>query len=164
MNEAFITEIKFRLNESLPRIDKCLNLLTEKQVWHKPNEQTNSIGNLILHVAGNIRQYSIDGFSNTADNRQRSLEFSAKSTLNKKELFRLISETIAAACKRVEQLTAAELEASYSIQGFNLTGISVAVHVVEHLSYHTGQMAIITKMITNKDLGFYADMDLNITN
>ncbi len=163
MIESFKTEIKFRLNENLQRIEKCLNLLNEEQVWFKPNENTNSIGNLILHLTGNIQQYANDGLSKSKDNRNRDLEFSTIKSMNKEELLQYISTAVTAACKSIERLSIEKLEEFYSIQGFNLTGVSVAVHITEHLSYHVGQITFTTKMITNKDLGFYGDLDLNIT-
>ena len=51
-----------------------------------------------------------------------------------------------------------------SVQGFNFSGIGILVHVVEHLSYHTGQIAFYTKQLKNEQLGFYGDIDLNVKN
>ena len=160
---AFKTEIKFRLDENLQRIEKCLNLLNEEQVWFKPNENTNSIGNLILHLTGNIQQYGNDGLSKSKDNRNRNLEFSACKSMNKEELLEHISTSVSVACTSIEALSLEKLEEFYSIQGFNLTGVSVVVRITEHLSYHVGQIAFTTKMITNKDLWFYGNLDLNVT-
>ncbi len=163
MTDEFKAENQFRLNENLPRIKKCLSLLTEEQVWFSPNKNTNSVGNLILHLAGNIRQYGITGLSKKTDNRNRNEEFSANGTRTKQELFDLISSTISEACTILTKMSLEQLKEMYSIQGFELNGVSVAVHITEHLSYHVGQIALLTKLITNQDLEFYADLDLSIT-
>lgn len=161
MTTEFKTEIIGQLNENLPRIKTCLEKLSEDDVWFSPNEQTNAIGNLILHVSGNIRQYGISGISNLPDNRDRPTEFSSTQTHTKQELFAIISSTISECCATISSLSERELLTQYQIQGFELNGISVLVHIAEHLSYHVGQIALLTKLIAKQDLGFYADFDLN---
>ena len=51
-----------------------------------------------------------------------------------------------------------------NVQGFTYTGMANIIHTIEHYSYHTGQIAFLTKLLKNKDLGFYGNMDLNIKN
>ena len=83
--------------------------------------------------------------------------------MNKEELLEHISTSVSVACTSIEALSLEKLEEFYSIQGFNLTGVSVVVRITEHLSYYVGQIAFTTKMITNKDLWFYGNLDLNVT-
>ena len=164
ISTEFIAQSIFRMQENVPRIQKCLDLLTEEQVWEKPNSSTNSIANLILHLCGNIRQYINSSLGNQPDLRQRDNEFSVTDGLTKKELFSCIESTVNKAISVLENLTEDELLKERSVQGFQFSGIGNVIHVVEHFSYHTGQIAIQTKLLANKDLGFYADMDLNLKN
>lgn len=157
------TAIK-HLNENTPRIEKCLNQLNEDEVWHKPNENLNSIANLILHLCGNITQYIISSIGKEDDTRIRDDEFTTTTGFTKKELLDKISRVVADACRIIEAATEDELLRVRSVQGFTYTGIANIMHAVEHYSYHTGQIAFLTKLLKNKDLGFYADMDLNIKN
>lgn len=166
--ETIETEIKaniiLRLNENLPRIEKCLSQLSEGEVWHKPNENLNSIANLILHLCGNITQYIIASIGGEEDKRQRDEEFSSSGTYTKTELLEKITEVVKTSSVVIDKMTSADLMKVRSVQGFTYTGIANLIHVAEHFSYHTGQIAFITKQLKNKDLGFYANMDLNIKN
>jgi uncharacterized damage-inducible protein DinB len=167
-SEQIASELKaniiLRLRENTPRIEKCLNQLSEEQVWYKPNENLNSVGNLILHLCGNITQYIISSIGGEKDNRVRDDEFSIAGGVSKKELIDKISEVVAQSCAIIKGMHDEDLLKVRSVQGFTYTGIANLIHVAEHYSYHTGQIAFLTKLIVNKDLGFYADMDLNIKN
>ena len=89
--QAMIQETERRLfDESVPRIKKCLSLVTESEVWYVPNQETNSIGNLILHLNGNVRQWILSGLLGQFDFRKRQQEFDAKGEYNKEELTELL--------------------------------------------------------------------------
>ncbi len=154
----------FRLNENLPRIKNCLDRLTEAEVWQQPNSSSNSIANLILHLCGNIHQYIMSSLGETEDIRVRDLEFSTRGGFSKEELFSKIEQVISNASQVIQQAAEEQLLRKREVQGFNFSGIGIIVHVVEHLSYHTGQIALLTKLLKNEDLGFYKDFDLNIKN
>ncbi len=154
----------FRMGESTERIEKCVNLLTNEQVWYNFNDHTNSIGHLILHLCGNITQYIQSSLKNQKDERIRDLEFETKEQLSNEELIQKIKHTATEASEIIQHLNEEELLKERSVQGFNFTGVGNIIHVVEHYSYHTGQIALQTKLLRNIDLGFYADLDLNIKN
>ena len=159
-----IAQAIFRLEENTPRVEKCLNELSEKEVWLKPNNSTNSVGNLILHLCGNITQYIISSLGNKDDTRIRDLEFTTSGGYNKSELFDTLSSTVTQAVDIIKTLSEDELLRVRSVQGYELSGIGILIHVVEHYSYHTGQIAFWTKLLKDKDLGFYAGVDLNSKN
>lgn len=159
----FCQQTIYFLELNPPRIINCLNRLTEQQVWQKPNSQTNSIGNLILHLCGNIRQYAISSLGGSSDVRIRDEEFSVTGGPTKAELFAKLEATVAEAVSTINTISETELMRERSVQGFTYTGIGIMVHVTEHFSYHVGQIALYTKLLKNEDLGFYADMDLNVT-
>jgi uncharacterized damage-inducible protein DinB len=164
LGQEFIRGSVFRLSENTPRIRKCLDALTEDQLWLRPNEASNSIGNLILHLCGNIRQYAISSLSGAPDSRERDKEFSARSVGTRIELLAQLETTVAAAITVIQSLDDAALLHVRSVQGFDLSGMAIVIHVTEHYSYHTGQIAFWTKLLTDKDLGFYAGLNLNTRN
>ena len=162
--KEFVEQSVSHLNQNTPRIIKCLAQLSEEEVWHRPNENSNSIGNLILHLCGNIRQYAISSLGNVPDNRIRDLEFYTREGYSKSELIEKLTQTVDDAVMVINCSTKTNLLQPRLVQGFNLTGIGIIIHVTEHYSYHTGQIAYYTKMVKDRDLGFYANVNLNVKN
>jgi len=160
----FIDQAALRLEENHPRIEKCLNELEEDDIWKRPNTSSNSVGNLILHLCGNMTQYIISSLGETEDTRERDKEFSAQSGYNKAELMDRLKSTVNQSIQVIQGLAEEDLLKVRSVQGFNHSGIGIIIHVVEHYSYHTGQIAYWTKLLKDKDLGFYAGLDLNKKN
>jgi len=128
------------------------------------SSNTNSIGNLILHLCGNITQYAHASLGNEKDERLRDLEFSTQGGFSKKELLEKITSVTEKAIQIIDNISEEELLRKRKVQGFDYTGISIIIHITEHFSYHVGQIAFFTKLLCDKDLGFYEDFDLNILN
>lgn len=164
LGKEFVEQSIYRIEENTGRIIKCFGEIEEKEIWEFPNDHSNSIGNLILHLCGNIRQYAISALGEIEDTRERNKEFSTKTGPAKAELLNELTNTVAEAISIIENIDENRLTKVYSVQGFNLSGIGIIIHVTEHYSYHTGQIAFWIKQIKNKDLGFYADVDLNVKN
>ncbi len=164
LRDELIKNALFRMDESSRMILKSVEELNEKEVWLKPNESSNSIGNLILHLCGNITQYIISSIGNIADNRERDLEFTTVSGFNKSELLAQLFETVGNAKNTIQNTSVIELLKIREVQGFKFSGIGIIIHVVEHYSYHTGQIAFWVKQLKNKDLNFYEGIDLTIKN
>jgi uncharacterized damage-inducible protein DinB len=162
--QEFINQNIFRIQENTPKIIKCMDELREEQIWQRPNETSNSIGNIILHLCGNIRQYIISSLGDQPDIRERDKEFSAKGGYNKEELQNKLTSTVEEAINTIKNIDENRLLKIHSVQGFNYSGIGVIIHVTEHYSHHTGQIIFWTKQLTAKDLGFYANIDLNKKN
>lgn len=160
-----ISETAIRhITENTQRIEKCLLLLTSAEVWKRPNPAANSIGNLILHLCGNVTQYIISSMGGAPDKRNRDQEFFAHFKLNNDQLLEELYTTVAKAKAVIKATSEEELLRKRIVQGFSLNGVEIIIHVTEHFSYHTGQIALITKLIKNVDLGFYAGLDLNQKN
>lgn len=140
--------------EYLPQICKCLEQLSEKEIWWRPNAASNSVGNLVLHLSGNVRQWIISGLGGAVDVRNRDLEFSEKGPIPRRVLIRRLRGTVNAACGVIGGMSAGDLSRRYKIQGYDVTGWSAAGHVQEHFAYHAGQIFYITKMKRAKDLRF----------
>ncbi|HLY09519.1 MAG TPA: DUF1572 family protein [Planctomycetota bacterium] len=162
LGAALIRECRRRLyDESVPRIRTCLGELTVGELWARPNDQTVSAGNLVLHLAGNVRQYVIATLGGVPDVRERQAEFDTPGPLSTAELLQRLERTMAEASPVLDALDPAALLRTYRVQGFVESGLSILVHVVEHFSYHTGQIAYIVKSTKNVDLGFYRGRNLN---
>ncbi len=158
---ALVNEVKHRIyGECLARIHACLHKLTDDQVWWRPNENSNSIGNLILHLEGNVRQWILTGLGGQTDTRRRQLEFDQREQIPKDKLWRLLNGTMQELVPVIENVTPEELLNKVPVQTFEESGLSILIHVTEHFSYHTGQIAWITKMLTSEDLGFYKGIKL----
>jgi uncharacterized damage-inducible protein DinB len=164
ISHEFICQSVRRINESTQKIVSCLNVMNEKYLWKSPNDHLNSVGNLVLHICGNITQYVISSMSGLVDNRDRDSEFSLRDGPSKQVLGTLLVDTIKQLVSIILQSSNEELLRERIVQGMNHTGIGVIVHVTEHISYHTGQIIFITKFYNNMDLGFYANVDLNLKN
>jgi uncharacterized damage-inducible protein DinB len=152
----FLDEAASFLQEDfLPKIEKCIGALREEDVWWRSSETENSAGNLLLHLAGNVRQWIVSGMGGAADVRERPKEFAARGGITKDEALERLRATVAEACAVLRRLDPADLSADKKIQGFSRSGLASVFHVVEHFSYHTGQIAFITKLRTQRDLRFY---------
>lgn len=148
------------LHEGIRRISTCLDMIGEADLWRDHNPELVSIGNLMLHLNGNVSQYILRGLGGRDYLRVRDREFTVKPQQSRRELLADLSATVAEACRVIKALTKAQLERDYAIQGFTLSGAGVVMHVVEHFSYHVGQITFATKLITGKSTGYYAGRDL----
>jgi uncharacterized damage-inducible protein DinB len=140
--------------QNLPRIIRCLETLSPEQIWWRPHRSSNSIGNLVLHLAGNVRQWIISGLGSQPDCRERDKEFEELGPIPTRKLARHLQKTVAEACGVLARSSTRDLEREFPIQGFRVTGLSAIAHVTEHFAYHTGQIIYATKLLTGADLGF----------
>jgi len=138
----------------LPRIVGCLEQLSDEEIWWRPNDASNSIGNLVLHVCGNMRQWIISGLGGAADLRERDKEFAERGPVARKALLEKFQQTVSEAGVVMARLEPAALTRPYRIQGYDVSGYEAAAHVIEHVAYHAGQIIYITKLKRAKDLGF----------
>ena len=154
--QAFIVKARSLLGgEYLPKIERCLEQLSDEEVWWRPNPESNSIGNLLLHLAGNARQWVVSGVGGAADGRVRQLEFDRREAVPRGELLGGLRQTLAEVDDVLARLDAARLLEPRRIQGYDVTVLEAVFHVVEHFSMHTGQVILLTKMLKAADLKFY---------
>src|SRR5580658_9397615 len=147
------------MGEYWPRMKTCVESLTTEQIWWRPNEASNSIGNLLSHLNGNVRQWLVTSFNRGEDKRDRPAEFAAREGGTAKELLDRLGATLDEAAQVLDRLTPAELLANYEVQGYHANGVYMVYHVVEHFGMHYGQIAYITKMLSGNDLGFYKELN-----
>lgn len=149
-----------RLDEGEERIVRCIGMLSEHQVWHRPNTNVASVGNLVLHLCGNVGQWINSTLGGMDDRRERDLEFQ-RTGLPLPELLALLRATLAGARLVIARTTPEAMEKTWRVQGFEETGTAILVHVAEHFSYHVGQITLHTKLMLDVDTGYYAGKDLN---
>ena len=156
LGQTFIARSQFHLSgDFLPKIERCLEVVSDEQVWRRANEQSNSIGNLLLHLNGNVRQWIVCGLGGVADGRDRDSEFAQRSMIPRAELFERLKQTVDEAVSVLGRLDPDGLLEERQIQGLNVSMMEAVLHVVEHFSMHTGQIILMTKMYTEADLAFY---------
>jgi uncharacterized damage-inducible protein DinB len=147
------------LEQYWPRLRSCVERLSDEQVWWRPNEASNSIGNLVLHLNGNVRQWLVAPFSGLKDGRDRPAEFAERQRLPAAALLEKLGATLQQASEALSRLTEGELLATYQIQGYTVSGLRAVYQVVEHFALHYGQIVYITKTVSGQDLGFYRELD-----
>lgn len=162
--ELLIADVRRRLIiESTPRILQCLDLLSDDEIWYKHNDNTNSVGNLVLHLCGNVRQYILGGIGRQKDVRERSKEFSEEGPIEKKHLIQWLNTLMEEVGELLSKIKATDLIQDRKVQGFDENVVSILVHVTEHFSYHTGQITYYTKYIKDVDTAYYGGLDLDVT-
>ena len=156
VSESFIAEARRLLREEyLPKIERCLEKLTDEQVWLRPNPECNSIGNLLLHLSGNARQWIVCGLGSAIDQRQRQTEFDQREVIPLEELLGKLRTTVSEVDAVLSAFEPSRLLDKYQIQGTTSTALAAIFHVTEHFSMHTGQIILLTKMLAGGDLVFY---------
>jgi uncharacterized damage-inducible protein DinB len=142
-------------DDFLPKIHKCLEILSDDDVWWRASEVENSVGNLLLHLSGNVRQWIISALGGVPDKRDRPKEFATRGGLSRWDAFSLLETTVKEACLILNRLSGEDLLKERSIQGYRRSGLQAVFHVVEHFSHHTGQIVFVTKLRRHQDLKFY---------
>lgn len=156
VSAEFITQARYLLREEyLPKIERCLEQLADEQIWWRANEHSNSIGNLILHISGNARQWIVSGLGGEFDARERDAEFAARRMVPRAELIAHLKQAVSDIDRTLEHFAAERLLEQFKIQGTTTTALAAILHVTEHFSMHTGQIIMLAKMIADVDFVFY---------
>lgn len=131
--------------EYLSKIERATAGLGGDALWRRANEQSNAIGNLLLHLNGNLSQWVLGGLFDEPVERHRSAEFAARSGPARAELVAALAATVERCRRGLPRLDAAELARVRPIQGYEVDGFGALFHAVEHMSYHTGQIVLLAK-------------------
>jgi hypothetical protein len=142
------------LEKSLAKIVHCVNQLTTGQVWWRMDESQNSIGNLILHLDGNVRQWLVSGLGGTKDVRNRPLEFSERRPIAKEALLTGLDATVKEATSVLSTMNAVEWLRARRIQGFDVTGVKALFDTVPHFRGHTQEIVYRTRCLLGADYKF----------
>jgi uncharacterized damage-inducible protein DinB len=148
LTQALIERCRALLDQYLSRIRDSTTALTDEQVWWRPNARSNSIANLILHLCGNLSQWGLAGLGDDVYARKRRQEFGAQTGATRAELLARLESIVAGVSRAVARLDDAELQRRRVIQGYDVTGLRALLGIVEHMSYHTGQVVLMAKMLS----------------
>lgn len=160
IGSAFLSQSREYLTAHyLPKIRASVEALPEADLWWRPHEAANSIGNLLLHLAGNIRQWVVSGVGGAPDHRDRAAEFARREPIPRTELLALITEAVLEADAVLAVTDPASLGERRQVQGRTVTLLEAIYHAVEHFGMHTGQIVYIAKLRSGTDLGFYEMID-----
>jgi uncharacterized damage-inducible protein DinB len=167
----FLRHARFRLLEDyFIKITRAVDALDDEQIWRRPNESSNSVGNLLLHLSGNVRQWISSGVGGAEDARDRASEFAARGSASRTELIALVRTTldeVDAVLAGIEDECAAAnsdapLQRFCRPQAYEVTVFDAIFHVIEHFSYHTGQIIFAAKWLAEGQVRFYDDRRLNL--
>jgi hypothetical protein len=147
-----------KLAQLMSRIDACVQNLTPEQIWTRAERHQNAVGNLLLHLNGNVRQWILHGVDGQPDVRDRDAEFAAEGEAGAAELLARLRITVGEAAAVFRALPHERLMERIRIQGYEVTVLVAIYHVVEHFAGHTFQIIYATKLFTGEDLGFYAHL------
>jgi uncharacterized damage-inducible protein DinB len=157
---SFIDRSRYYLCREYPtKIRAAVEALPPERLWWRPNEQSNSIGNLLLHLSGNVRQWMLSGVARQPDVRKRNMEFAARGGATAPGMLDGLEATLRETDEVLRGLLPSELLEYRLIQGRETTVMEAIYHVVEHFAGHTGQIIWIAKMASPGAVRFYEDGD-----
>lgn len=153
LDRVALEALRGRLTRVLPnQIRACIEELNEEQLWWRPNEQSNSVGNLVLHMSGSMRHYLCRGVGGFDYKRDRPAEFDERGPVSKEALLATFDETIRQATSTLESFDAARFLDATDEQDYVPTFFDAIFNVAIHLATHTGQIVYITKMLKEGSL------------
>ena len=144
-----------KMEDHFSQIRRCAALLSEEQLWFRANAHSNSVGNLLLHLNGNISQWILGGIGGRAISRDRQAEFDARGPMAREKVLEPLTRTISEACSVIRSQSAEELAREREIQKYRVSGLAAILHVVEHMAFHAGQIVTTTKWLLDVDLSLY---------
>ncbi len=155
MHRDFLKYSIDKLNQYEARIETCLDKLTDEQIWSRGAETQNAVGNLVLHLCGNLGQWILSGVGGAPDHRDRDAEFAARGDVSAAELKERLRERVQETVAVIGALGPEQLVERIVVQGYEVSKLHAVYHVVSHFSEHAGQIMFATKLFTSDDLGFY---------
>jgi uncharacterized damage-inducible protein DinB len=140
--------VKTRLVKDYPaQINVCLDALSDEQLWWRPNESSNSVANLVIHLAGSNRYYMDHVIGGLPDTRDRAAEFAARGTRSRRELLEHWAESVASTGRTLDAFDPARLMDTTERTGKTTTFAQVLLHVSHHNGVHMGQIVYIAKQL-----------------
>ena len=144
--QLFIAAARNSLAEGMRKVEHCVRQLNEEQVWLRPRPEMNSVANLILHLAGNVRQWIVSGVGGSGDIRNRPEEFADRSELPKANILSMLRSTVREADGVIEKLDVQKLTEPRRIQGFDTTVLEATFDSIAHFRGHVQEMIHMTRV------------------
>lgn len=155
LTTLFVTHSVNKLKQMRDHIGLCLSKLSEEQIWHRSSDNENAIGNLVLHLCGNMQQWIGAGFGGETDIRVRDAEFAARGNVDRTALLQHLEKTVAHNLAVIEATTPEQLVQRITPQDRTVSILEAIYQVVGHFQQHTGQIIFATKLLTSEDLRLY---------
>jgi uncharacterized damage-inducible protein DinB len=154
--DEFIESSRIFLREDYqPKLLHCLEAMSDVDLWWRPNETSNSAGNLVLHLCGNVRQWIVASIGGMEFKRDRDAEFATRGPVPKAQLVANLKQALTEVDGVLAGLQSDRLTQRVKVQKFDVSALQAVYHVVEHFSYHLGQILYIYKMRSGVDPHFY---------
>ncbi len=134
----------------------CVKKLSDEQIWQRQGAYENSVGNLILHLSGNARQWIMHAVGGAEDVRVRDKEFSADGGMSGAELIALFEQTMSDAKLVIAAVSAERMTERITPQGRDVSVLEAIYQVVGHVQQHVGQIILVTKQMLATDLDLTA--------
>lgn len=158
VSENFIARSRYWLTKEYPiKLRHCIEALPRQAVWSRPNQTSNSIGNLLVHLTGNVSEWILGGVGGQKISRYRAAEFAQTDGADARTLLENLETVLREADSVMASLSESDLERSLVIQDRETTVLAAIYHVVEHFAMHTGQIILLTKMYAPGQIHFYED-------
>ena len=151
-NEAFVDTSRFFLRGYASNIQECLNILSSEDIWWRPNENSNSIGNLVLHMLGSLNHFILAGIGGAKIHRARQQEFGERSPIPKEELLSKWNSILQDVDATIAAIDPSQLSKTMQVAGKEVSWMFAIYLTIQHCSMHTGQIILITKSRTGRDL------------
>ncbi len=156
--EIFVARSRYWLTKEYPiKLRHCLNALPRGAVWARPNQDSNSVGNLLIHLTGNVTEWILGGVAGRSYKRYRAGEFAQRDGADASKLMDDLEAVLREADRVLAGLTEKDLERSVVIQERDTNVLGAIYHVVEHFAMHTGQIVFLTKLYAPGRIQFYEE-------
>ena len=152
---ALSQEAATELDNALARIRHCLGQLSDEHIWRRPRDEMNCVGNLVLHLCGNLRQWIVIGIGGGEDRRDRPAEFAERGPFARADLLSRLDGVVAEARAVLARTTAVDLLRPRRIQGFDLTGVGAIFDSVPHFRGHTQEIVHMTRSMLGDTYQFH---------
>jgi uncharacterized damage-inducible protein DinB len=158
VSSLFIEKARYLLGtEYRTKLRKAIEALPAEDLWWRANPESNSVGNLLLHMAGNLRQWVVSGVGGAEDKRFRAGEFEADGGQSVQEVWAVVESALSDADRVLARLDEKALNRRLTVQGRDVSVLDAVFHVVEHFSMHMGQIILIAKLRAPGSIRFYED-------
>ena len=139
------------------KVRRAVTALPPDALWSRANAESNSVGNLLQHLTGNVRQWLVSGVGGAPDIRDRAAEFAAREGGDAEELLSRLEAVLGDADAVLARLTADDLVSRRTIQGRDVTVLEAVYTCVQHFALHLGQIILVAKEQSPGAVRFYED-------
>src|ERR1043165_7267374 len=96
LDSTLLHLLRSRMVDDYPsQIGECLDVTTDEDLWWRPDEKSNALGNIMLHLIGSNRLYIGYGVGNRSVERDRAAEFTARGSVDRESVVRAWEDTVA---------------------------------------------------------------------